>query len=117
MTGPEVGPSMASLVEQAAAALDNAARPLLAQAVRLLAERNTDLAVDAEQLQSASADATQAAQTWAVVHRQAEEAGETYARMYRLEAENAEHYRGALRRIANATDIDTARQIAAEALK
>lgn len=102
-TGPEVGPSMAGLIEQAAAALDNAARPLLAQAVRQLADHNRDLNAHTAEL--------------AALLETALATGTTYGRMYALAAENTDHHRDTLRRIANATDIHTARQIAAEALK
>jgi hypothetical protein len=116
MSGIETGPSPAGIVNRAAAALEAAGKPLLAQAVRLLAERNEDLAVDVEQSRAALADAAQTAETWAAVHAQAEETAETRARMYRLAAENAEHYRDALQRIAQAADIEDARRIANGAL-
>lgn len=117
MSGIETGPSPADIIARAADTLDTAGKPLLAHAVRLLAERAQDLAADAEQLHAALADATQTAQTWAAVHAQTEETAETRARMYRPATENAEHYRGALQRIAKAADIEDARQIAQGALR
>jgi len=117
MSGIETGPSPADIINRAAAALEAAGKPLLAQAVRLLAERAEDLAADAEQLQSALADAAQTAQTWAAVHAQTEEAAETRARMYRLATENAEHYRDALQRIAKSTSHEDAVSIAQGALR
>jgi hypothetical protein len=116
MSGIETGPSPADIVNRAADALEAAGKPLLAQAVRLLTERAEDLAVEAEQLRGALAEATQAAGTWAAVHAQAEESAETRARMYRLAAESAEHYRGALQRIAQAAGLEDARRIANGAL-
>ena len=102
MTGPEVGPSMADLIEQATAALDNAARPLLAQAVRQTAGFNRQLTAQVEELTGLLGAATQA--------------GEAYAGMYRLAAENAEHYQDVLRRIAKAASLEDAQQIAIGAL-
>jgi len=116
MSGIETGPSPADIVDRAADALKAAGKPLLAQAVRLLAERAEDLAVDAEQLRAALADATEAAETWAAVHAQTEETAETRARMYRLAAEDTAHYRETLQRIAKATSLEDARRIANGAL-